>query len=455
MELKIVSSMNIKPSCPTPSNLRIFKLSLLDQLIPQPYAPIVLFYLPNDNNYSDHCDQNDISNRLESLRKSLSSTLTRFYPLAGKFKDQLSIECNDEGANYVETQAVGFSLRQFLSHPGPDLLLVNKLLPCQLGSTESNLTGAYVANIQVNVFDCGGIALGLCIAHKILDGVALSTFIKSWAAEAQGFDNPTGPNFVAGSLFPADDSLWLSDCSKAMFGSLFSKGKSITKRFVFNSSSISILKSQSASSDVENPTRVEAVSGFLWRCFMTACKEKNGVVIRPSLLNHIVNLRRRTTPYLPENSIGNLVWMGVAKSDGVEVDQTQLVSLVRESTARIDDDFVKRMMRGEEGKFWMMKWVDEIGELGCSEGVDYMGVSSWCRIGFYEADFGWGRPIWVSSFCLSGYSMVISLVILVDTRSGDGIEAWVSLDEDDMAIVECNTQLLQLAQVDPSPLELD
>ncbi|KAF4361613.1 hypothetical protein F8388_007629 [Cannabis sativa] len=300
--------MNIKPSCPTPSNLRIFKLSLLDQLIPQPYAPIVLFYLPNDNNYSDHCDQNDISNRLESLRKSLSSTLTRFYPLAGKFKDQLSIECNDEGANYVETQAVGFSLRQFLSHPGPDLLLVN-------------------------VFDCGGIALGLCIAHKILDGVALSTFINLGPPRPKVSITRLGPISWRALLFPADDSLWLSDCSKAMFGSLFSKGKSITKRFVFNSSSISILKSQSASSDVENPTRVEAVSGFLVAMFC---------------------------------------------------------------------------------------------ELGCSEGVDYMGVSSWCRIGFYEADLG-----------------------------GEGLYGLGELDEDDMAIVECNTQLLQLAQVDPSPLELD
>ena len=82
------------------------------------------------------------------MKNSLSETLTRFYPLAGKIKDDLSIDCNDEVAHYVEAR-VDFSLREFLTKP--HLLLLHRFLPCELVLKESN-TGTHVINIQVNVF---------------------------------------------------------------------------------------------------------------------------------------------------------------------------------------------------------------------------------------------------------------------------------------------------------------
>lgn len=47
MEVQIISKQNVKPSSPTPSPLRNFKLFLLDQLATAPYAPILLFYPMN------------------------------------------------------------------------------------------------------------------------------------------------------------------------------------------------------------------------------------------------------------------------------------------------------------------------------------------------------------------------------------------------------------------------
>lgn len=38
------------------------------------------------------------------LKKSLSKTLVNFYPLAWKVKDDMQIDCNDDGVHYVETQ---------------------------------------------------------------------------------------------------------------------------------------------------------------------------------------------------------------------------------------------------------------------------------------------------------------------------------------------------------------
>ena len=143
MEVGIVSKEQVKPSSPTPSHLRTFKLSLLvlDQLIPAPYAPIILFFPINDcSNLSN------FPNRLELIKKSLSETLTLYYPLAGKIKDDLCIDCDDEGAYFVDAQ-VNVCLSEFLSQP--DLLLLHKFLTCELILKESDV-GTYVTNIQVS-----------------------------------------------------------------------------------------------------------------------------------------------------------------------------------------------------------------------------------------------------------------------------------------------------------------
>ncbi|KAG2698177.1 hypothetical protein I3760_07G137700 [Carya illinoinensis] len=413
MEVEIVSEEHIKPSFPTPPHLRSFKLSLLDQLLPVPYAPIVLFY-PNH----DHCaSHNTIPQRLKLLKISLSETLTRFYPLAGKIKDDLYIECNDEGACFVEAH-VNFCLSEFLRQP--DLLLILKFLPCELVLKES-AAGTFVTNIQANVFECGGIAIGLCISHKIVDGGALSTFIKAWTTTARGSKSNIAavfPNFDSSSLFPASD-LWLRDSSMAMWGSLLRKGKSVTRRFVFPDSATATLKAQATSSYLKQPSSVEVVSAFIWKHAMAASRQNNGSQ-KPSLMTHLVNLPAARC---------------------IDTDEASLESLVGE-------------LRGEERNSVMCATLRGIGKLGSQDEADYFGFSSWCKFGFYEADFGWGKPIWVSSIGSSG-TVLMNLIILVETRLGDGIEAWVTLDEPDMARLESNPELLTFASFDPSPLAVD
>ncbi|KAK8642287.1 hypothetical protein V6N13_011638 [Hibiscus sabdariffa] len=226
MDVEIISPQLIKPSSPTPQHLKILKLSLLDQLIPAPYAPIILFY-PTDHDAATHLEI--VPNRVELLKISLSDTLTRFYPLAGRIQDDLSIVCSDEGAYFVEAR-VSCRLHDFLQQP--DLLDLPKFLPCDVDSKEPTAGTNYVTNIQVNMFRCGGIAIGVCISHKILDGAALSSFLKAWTAAARGCKEVVNPNYISASLFPAADGLWLRDSSLVMWGSLFKKGKSVTRRIV-------------------------------------------------------------------------------------------------------------------------------------------------------------------------------------------------------------------------------
>ncbi|KAM5565289.1 stemmadenine O-acetyltransferase [Rosa sericea] len=476
LQVEVVSEEKIKPSFPTPSHLRTFKLSLLDQLIPAPYAPIILFY--------DPITTITTTKRLELLKASLSEALTVFYPLAGKLKDdELSVECNDEGAAFIEARVKSFSLHEFLSHPELFDSLLNQFLPGNITHTSSS---NFITNIQANVFKCGGIAIGICISHKLLDGAALCTFLKSWTAIGRRLVSGSSekaappcisPNlFAAASLFPTNGDLWLRDSSLHMWGSLFIQGKesSVTKRFVFDASAIATLKLNARMARKKPPTRVEVVSAFLWQCCMAASKDKHGVQ-RPSLLTHIVNLRSKLPTAMDdsdsdlEHSTGNLLWMAAARSyigdigdDEEEEEQQQqqnlvlpgLVSELRNALSKIDADFAKEI-RGKQGKSLM---IDSLEGIMNSDGLDldYYGFSSWCKFGWYEAaDFGWGKPAWVSSIGSSSAPHFMNLIILVDTKSGDGIEAWVTLDQRQMALLEGISNLQKLVSVDPSPLILN
>ena len=86
--------------------------------------------------------------------------------------------------------------------------------------------------------------------------------------------------------------------------------------------------------------------------------------------------------------------------------------------------------------------------------ADYYSTSSMCNSGMYEADFGWGRPVWT---CLGYLNNDIPLhgngILLMDTCSGDGIEVCLTLSQDKMDILERDPEILLYASVEPSPLQ--
>ncbi|GJW35629.1 vinorine synthase-like protein [Tanacetum coccineum] len=403
-----------------------------------------MLYYPNQDNASDL----EVQQRLILLKDSLSRTLTRFYPLAGKIKDDLSIDCNDVGT-YFAVACVNTRLDEFLNHP--DYEHINHFLPCELTFNGSSV-GTCVSNVQVSIFECGGIAISLCISHKIFDGGSLSTFVKSWAGTSYGSQKIVYPNLGAASLFPAND-LWLKDSSLAICGALLKTGKCRTTRFVFNSSKLVALKADAVAKGVKDPTRVEVVSALLWKCFMVATEEKTDSR-KPSLLSHVVNLRKRLVSTLSENAIGNLIWLASAEcKTNSQIQLCDLVQEVRNGVSKINSEFVKKI-QGDKGTKVMEESLKSLKE--CEDSNKYIGFTSLCKMGFYEADFGWGKPIWAcgGGVC-EGSSAFMNMVVLMDTKYGDGIEAWVNMDEHEMHALKHNPELLTFASIDPSPLQIN
>ncbi|KAL7212198.1 hypothetical protein ACSBR2_014967 [Camellia fascicularis] len=114
MKVEIVAREIIKPSSPTPNQFRIYKLCSRDQFSPHHYIPAVFFYADptRDVNHEEL-----VSIRSQRLKETLSETLTRFYPLAGRLRDNLFIDCNDEGVDYLEARVTHCRLSDILEQP--------------------------------------------------------------------------------------------------------------------------------------------------------------------------------------------------------------------------------------------------------------------------------------------------------------------------------------------------
>ncbi|CAL8993926.1 unnamed protein product [Prunus brigantina] len=165
------------------------------------------------------------------------------------------------------------------------------------------------------------------------------------------------------------------------------------------------------------PTRIEALSCFIWARFIASTQgEPNPKKIYKVL--HAVNLRTRMDPPLPEYHIGNVSRFAIAtlSFDG---SKDTCYGLMRDGDTHLS--FLKRrvaeFMKGE---------------------VVSLNFTSLCRFPLYETDFGWGKPVWVGSASLP----FKNLVVFMDTESGGGIEAWVNLKEEDMAKFQEDEQLL-------------
>ncbi|XP_071906824.1 epi-neemfruitin B 7-O-acetyltransferse L7AT-like [Coffea arabica] len=384
MDVKIISREEIKPESPTPEHLRIHRLSIFDQLIGHIYSSPLVFFYPNKQS----SNLTDVISERQRLKRSLSETLVPFYPLAGRIKVDFEIQCNDEGVYYAEAR-VNIQLSEFLKQPTNQM--IHQLLPFHPNSEEL-LSKTHLVMIQTNIFDCGGIAIGLYASHKVVDGLSRLTFLNSWAARARNESSKqVNPSFISSSVFPPDPSL-----------STYSR------------------------SNFHNQT-----------------KEKH----------NFVTSRSRSSPPLPPHSFGNIFYKTTLFVDDFNLEVPLLVHQISDAIASIDGDFVEGI-KGDDRLLKLIGPKKHLREKN-SHNAESFPLSSVCRSGLYEADFGWRKPIWA---CLGSGDTdpygVGNLVILMDTRSGDEIEAWVTIKEELMAIFEKNQELLAFASLNPSPLEI-
>ena len=412
----------IKPSVPTPPHLRTLKQSPVDQVQNSVKTAVVLYYSADG---STGTDQEVERRRINLLETSLSETLTRFYPLAGRYiKDGNWVDCNDEGVEFFVAKAKG-RLSEFLSMRDE---MIDQLSHLAGGGFTSP-----VLSIQINMFECGGLVIGIRISHHLVDGFSAACFITSWAtASRQGMDDMIWPAFGMASILPANDLPKMKPMP-----ALIGLDKIVTKRIVFDGAEISALRARAHDpSFPRQPSRVEVVTALIWRALMRVSRAKHGDSLRTSLAAHSINFRSRIVPPLPPWSFGNLVsrattrFVVAAESGGFNTEVPvpelkDLVGLLIDSLTKS-----KETMVGREDVFsTLLRTRNELHEAVEKGEVDVYMFTSWGNFPFYEIDFGWGKPVWLSRIPLPYES-----TSLLDTEDGDGIEAWVCFNKQDMSL---------------------
>ncbi|XP_057505002.1 stemmadenine O-acetyltransferase-like [Actinidia eriantha] len=413
MEVVVTSRETIKPSSPTPNPLRHLQLSFFDQINRSIFIPFLYFYAAESTG-----DRTNHHRKSEQLKKSLADTLSVFYPMAGRVIDETYMECNDKGVDFFQAQA-NCKMCDIIGNNAEFGDQLNKLIPYQ--ETDA---GDLTIGIQVNFFECGGICIAACFSHKVYDSLSFLMFFNSWAAAASCGDlsKVVRPRFGLADLFPPKVI--------PRYHPLEEKDNIVQRTFVFNESAISALKAKHATIKC---TRVEALSAYIWSRFIAATSKKGPK--RHYRVFHSVNLRPRLDQTSSEFYFGNLLGVAtVIPPSTKELGDSEFVSQLREAIGKVDGAYVKNLQRpGLDVNFFQKRGKEEEEEV--EEEVRFS-FTSLSRFRLYEADFGWGKPIWVTM----GKPSINwkNTAIFFPTASGDGIEVIFCLEEEDMAQLEAD-----------------
>ncbi|MQM07120.1 hypothetical protein Taro_039954 [Colocasia esculenta] len=424
MEVTVKDTATVLPARPTPR--RTLWCSDLDLLVARFHTSTVYFYRSSDSSQSLGC-------LLDAavLKEALAEVLVDFYPAAGRKrldgKDRWEIDCNGEGAVFLEAEC-NVGLDEFVGFgPGNEpkyMQLVPQ--PAAAAGSEHDVSACPLLLLQVTQFLCGGASLGVSCDHFLGDGFAALHLINSWADAARGVIPATPPLIDRTVLAPRDPP------APSFSHSEYQPPPSIAKQltpdleqpfvaasFRLNPADIVRLKSKVAAAGGKCST-YEAIVAHTWRC---ACIARALPADQKTRLYMPVSLLRRLDPPLPTSYLGNAVITAVCDATAGEVTRLpvdQVAGKVRATLSKIDDAYLRSMLD-------YLRLQSNLSE--ATQGTRFFGcpnlhVNSWVQLPIYGADFGWGKPVFMGSARERREGMV---QILPQPSAEDGLTVAIGL----------------------------
>lgn len=443
MAVSLISSETVKPSF-LPIDIHLikpYKLCLFDQITPSTYVSVIVFYRAGEAETGLK-----VPETLARLKKSLSETLALFYPLSGRTKNNLYIDDFEAGVTYMEAR-VNCTLDEYFKLRRTEPL--NQLAPFLAFCNETD-TSKPQFGFQINLFSCGGMAIGTSLGHKIADGGTLSHLLTSWAAAFRGEPQKiVKPNLINASVvFPPRDDLpqhFPTLMRKTWF---YKRGSFATRIFKFDADTIADLRCAASSERALKPSRNEVLTSFIWKRANAASQAAKGDRNpRASVIGQAANLRTRMKSRDLNATVGNVFWWARAMSnDSAGETLPELTRIVRESFVNFNKDFSESGEAGHVGFAAASDLIDALRGIFSSEenAPELYFFSNW-NVFFNEVNFGWGKPVWVSAHGQVGPEFV-NQILFVDAQDGSkGMEAFVTLEETHMAFLEKDPDFLAFA----------
>ncbi|MFS7909354.1 putative transferase [Helianthus anomalus] len=418
--VNIRSKKLIKPSTPTLATLRHHKMGFKDEVVVAINIRIILFYSEMNTG------PDSTINFITRLENSLAQCLSRLYPIAGRYNHQIrTIECNDQGAEFIQAHVRNNIKLQGVLDPKLNPEMLNSFLPC--GVCDAGEINDVLLAVQATVFDCGGLALGVSISHKVADAATLCTFLNDWATlsrDETSLDS-VRPMFNSADFLPAKGFMGYDPPLPRTVKHIF-ENNYITKRLSFSDKAISMIRAKICTN--RSYSRVQVVSAMIWKTLIDVDQAKHGST-RASMLIQPVNIRGKTTPPIPIDSCGNLGGFITTECSKAQtlMGFERLADLLHNSIKKTVGELKK--LSPESEQLQTLVFNSFVKSETCDELVSAFPLTSWCKFPFYQVDFGFGRPVWVASS-----AGPVSMVTLMDGPGGCWVDAY--LVAQDMSLFE-------------------
>ncbi|XP_031274310.1 shikimate O-hydroxycinnamoyltransferase-like isoform X1 [Pistacia vera] len=423
MEIKVKETSVVGPAQETPKHgLWISKLDLLD--IHRAHIPLVYFYRRQPSQTADR------SYFFGScvLKEALSKALVAFYPLAGRLgrdeNGRLQIDCNGEGVLFMEAETSCAIEDDFTPS-----LKMRQLVPTIDYST-SDIYFYPLLLLQVTYFKCGGICLGIGWHHILGDGTSAFHFIKSWAEITSGFSISVPP-FIDRTILHAripphptfNHIEYHPPPSMDILESQSSPRPTSMARFRLPLDQINAFKAKLKNEHGATYSTFVILAAHIWRC---VCKARGLPMNQSTKLYIPIKGRSRLNPPLPLGYLGNVIFTATPIALAGDIQSKPLiytVKIIHEALKQMNDEYLRSTLAYAEQHYNNMMTLEQgVPNNNCPN----LRIVSWARMPIYDADFGWGSPIFMgratipsegASFILSSPSneRSLSLIICLET----------------------------------------
>ncbi|XP_009760608.1 shikimate O-hydroxycinnamoyltransferase-like [Nicotiana sylvestris] len=426
MKIEVKESTMVKPATDTPQT-NLWN-SNVDLVVPNFHTPSVYFYRPLSS-ASNFFDSN-------MLKEALSKALVPFYPMAGRLKrdedGRIEIECIGQGVLFVEAESDG--IVDDFGDFAPTLKL-RRLIPAVDYSQGIHSYALLV--LQITHFKCGGVSLGVGMQHHAADGFSGLHFINTWSDMARGLDL-TIPPFINRTLLRARDPPlpqfphieYQPPPTLKNIAKTEAVPETAVSIFKLTRDQINALKAKSKEDgNTVNYSSYEMLAGHVWRstCMARGLEEDQG-----SKLYIATDGRSRLRPILPPGYFGNVIFTATPIAVAGDLKSKPIwyaASKIHDALAQMDNDYLRSALDYLELQPDLKALVRGAHTFRCPN----LGITSWVRLPIHDADFGWGRPIFMGP----GGIAYEGLSFILPSPTNDGsLSVAISLQADHMKLFE-------------------
>lgn len=320
----------------------------------------------------------------KALREALGKALVDYYPFAGRFVvddaeggGETRVACTGEGAWFVEANAA-CSLEEARHLDHPMLIPKEQLLPEP--SPDVNPLDMPLM-MQVTEFSCGGFVVGLISVHTIADGLGAGQFINAVAAYARGATSATPKPVWARDVIPDPPKMPAPPPRLDLLDLRYFTAD-------LSPDHIGKVKARYLESTGQRCSAFDVCVARTWQARVRALRLPDPAA--PVHVCFFANTRHLLPAAATAGFYGNCFYTVKATRASGEVaaaDVVDVVRAIRDAKARLGADFARWAAGGFDRDPYELTFT-----------YDSLFVSDWTRLGFLEADYGWGTPTHVLPF---------------------------------------------------------